>query len=51
MGRLGQSRRRGSGGMKKGAGKIEHDRITQDNTEKTTSHQERGQRGGDRGED
>ena len=36
--------------MEKGAGKIEHNRITQGNIEKTKSYQERRQRGGDRGE-
>ena len=36
--------------MEKGAGKIEHNRITQGNTEKTKSNKERGQRGGDRRE-
>ena len=51
MGRLGQSRRRRSGGMEKRAGKIGHNRITQGNIEKTKSHQERRSRGGDRRED
>ena len=37
--------------MEKGAGKIEHNRITQGNNEKTKSNKEGRQRGGDRGED